>query len=71
MITTPNGRKFLNLPLLAHLTGYPVRSDYQHPDEPDLLPRANAIVVFPAFFNTLNKWASGISDTLAVGLLCE
>jgi hypothetical protein len=28
-------------------------------------------VVFPASFNTLNKWALGISDTLAVGLLSE
>jgi hypothetical protein len=29
------------------------------------------MVVFPATFNTLNKWALGISDTLAVGLLSE
>jgi len=28
-------------------------------------------VVFPATFNTINKWALGISDTLALGLLCE
>ncbi|HEU5375117.1 MAG TPA: flavoprotein, partial [Ktedonobacteraceae bacterium] len=49
----------------------PVRSEYKHPDEPDILPRADAMVVFPATFNTLNKWAMGISDTLAVGLLSE
>jgi flavoprotein len=30
-----------------------------------------SFIVFPAFFNTMNKWASGISDTLAVGLLSE
>jgi len=36
-----------------------------------LLPRADAIVVFPASFNTINKWALGISDTLAVGILSE
>ncbi len=71
VITTPSGSKFLNLPQLAQQTGYPVRSTYKSPDEPDLLPRADAIVVFPASFNTLNKWALGISDTLAVGLLCE
>ncbi len=71
VITTPNGRKFLNMPLLAHLTGHPVRSEYKQPDEPDVLPRADAIVVFPASFNTINKWALGISDTLAVGLLSE
>lgn len=70
-ITTPNGRKFLNIPQLSELTRHPVRSEYKQPDEPDMLPRADAIVVFPASFNTLNKWALGISDTLAVSLLCE
>ncbi|MBE3560453.1 MAG: flavoprotein, partial [Ktedonobacteraceae bacterium] len=71
VITTPSGRKFLNMPQLAQLSGHPVRSEYKQPDEPDLLPRADAIIVFPASFNTLNKWALGISDTLAVGLLSE
>jgi phosphopantothenoylcysteine synthetase/decarboxylase len=56
---------------LERETGYPVRSEYKQPDEPDILPRAHAVVAFPATFNTLNKWALGISDTLAVGLLCE
>ncbi len=71
VITTPSGGKFLNIPLLAHITHHPVRSEHKQPDEPDVLPRADAIIVFPASFNTINKWALGISDTLAVGLLCE
>lgn len=71
VISSPDGRKFLNTPYLERLTGHPVRSDYKNPDEPDILPRADAVVAFPATFNTLNKWALGISDTLAVGLLCE
>ncbi|HLG65939.1 MAG TPA: flavoprotein [Ktedonosporobacter sp.] len=71
VIVTPQGTKFVDLPLLESLTGYPVRSEYKHPDAPDVLPRADAIVVFPATFNTLNKWALGITDTLALGLLCE
>jgi len=71
VITTPQGTKFLDIPLLDQLTGYPVRSEYKRPEEPDVLPRADAIVVFPATFNTLNKWALGISGTLAVGILCE
>ena len=29
------------------------------------------MVVFPATFNTINKWALGISDALAPDLLCE
>jgi len=32
---------------------------------------ANAIAVAPATFNTVNKLAAGIADTLALGLLCE
>lgn len=71
VIVTPQATKFVDLALLEQLTGYPVRSDYKRPEEPDVLPRADAIVVFPATFNTLNKWALGISDTLALGLLCE
>lgn len=38
---------------------------------PDVLPPANAIVVAPLTFNSLNKWVLGVSDTLAVSLLCE
>lgn len=29
------------------------------------------MAVAPATFNTVNKWAAGISDTLALGTLCE
>ena len=71
VITTPQGTNFIDIPHFEQITGYPVRSEYKRPEEPDVLPRADAIVVFPATFNTLNKWALGISDTLAVGILCE
>lgn len=71
VITTPSGRNFLNMPLLAQLTGHPVRSAYKLPDTPDLLPRADALLVYPASFRTINTWATGDSATLAVGLLCE
>jgi Flavoprotein len=71
VIATPQGTKFIDIPLLEQLTGYPVRSEYKRPEEADVLPRADAIIVFPATFNTTNKWALGISDTLALGILCE
>ncbi len=70
-ILTPSAHKFIDADRLALLTGHPVRSEYKHPDEPDILPRAHALIAFPATFNTMNKWALGISDTLAVGLLSE
>jgi phosphopantothenoylcysteine synthetase/decarboxylase len=71
VVVTPQATKFVDLPVLEHLTGYPVRSEYKHLKEPAALPRADAIVVFPATFNPLNKWALDVSDTLAVGLLYE
>lgn len=71
VITTPHGRNFLNVPLLAQITKHPVRSEYKMPDTPDLLPRADALLVYPASFRTINTWATGDSATLVVGLLCE
>ena len=58
-------------PSLEELTGRPVRSDYKLPDEPDVLPQADAIVVAPATFNTMNKVIAGAADTLAISLVCE
>ena len=71
VIATPDGSKFLDAGNLAGLTGHPVRVRYKRPDEPDVLPPPDALVVAPATFNTVNKWAQGISDTLALGLLNE
>ncbi len=71
VIATPSGLKFIDAAGLAEQTGHPVRSDYKQPDEPDVLPPADAFVVAPATFNTVNKLAVGISDTLALGLLNE
>lgn len=71
VIATPDGRKFLDPVALAEVTGHVVRSEYKQPDEPDVLPPADAMVVAPATFNTVNKWAHGNSDTLALGLLNE
>lgn len=71
VIATPDGAKFLDAPDLAGLTGHPVRVQYKQPDEPDVLPPPDACVIAPATFNTINKLAYGISDTLALGLLNE
>jgi phosphopantothenoylcysteine synthetase/decarboxylase len=70
-IVTPDGTKFLDMAQLETLTGHPVRVHYKHPDEPDVLPPPDALVIAPATFNTVNKLAAGISDTLALGLVNE
>lgn len=71
VIATPAALKFIATTSVQELTGRPLRYDYKQPDEPDVLPAPHAYVVAPATFNTINKWAAGASDTLALGLLNE
>jgi phosphopantothenoylcysteine synthetase/decarboxylase len=71
VVSTPDGRKFLDVPALAALSGHPVRSLFKQPGEPDLLPDPDAVIVAPATVNTVAKWAAGIADTLALGLIIE
>ncbi|MEV8433738.1 flavoprotein [Streptomyces chartreusis] len=72
VIATPvamNG--FFDTVAVEALTGRPIRSAWRTPAEPRPFPPPDAVVVAPATFNTINKWAAGISDTLALGTLCE
>lgn len=71
VIATPQGLGFLDTAAVEARTGYPIRSAWRSPGDPRPLPDPDAIVVAPATFNTINKWAAGISDTLALGVLCE
>jgi phosphopantothenoylcysteine synthetase/decarboxylase len=71
VVATPLGLGFLDKAAVEARTGYPVRSAWRRPGDVRPLPPADAIAVAPATFNTINKWAAGISDTLALGILCE
>jgi phosphopantothenoylcysteine decarboxylase len=71
VVATPRAATWIDVADLSRRTGYPVRSDYKRPEEPDVLPRPDAVAAVPATFNTVNKWAAGINDTLALGLLNE
>ncbi|MET8507542.1 flavoprotein [Streptomyces sp. NPDC004787] len=71
VIATPQGLGFLDAEAIEAQTGYPIRSAWRSPGDPRPLPPADAIAVAPATFNTVNKWAAGIADTLALGILCE
>ncbi|MEU9705438.1 flavoprotein [Streptomyces sp. NPDC047981] len=71
VIATPQGLGFLDVDAVEARTGYPIRSAWRSPGDPRPLPPADAIAVAPATFNTINKWAAGIADTLALGVLCE
>jgi phosphopantothenoylcysteine synthetase/decarboxylase len=71
VIATPSAVKFMDTGQLAALTGHVVRSEFKQPDDPDILPMPDAVAVVPATFNTVNKLAHGISDTLALGVVNE
>ncbi|MBD0739424.1 flavoprotein [Streptomyces sp. CBMA29] len=71
VVATPLGLGFIDQAAVEAQTGYPVRSAWRKPGDVRPLPPADAIAVAPATFNTVNKWAGGIADTLALGILCE
>lgn len=71
VILTPVAATWVDIDRLADITQSPVRVNPRPPYEQDPLPPADAILAAPLTFNTINKWAAGISDTLALGLLNE
>jgi Flavoprotein len=71
VLATPSATRFIDPAALEEQTGHPVRSDYKEPGTEDVLPPPDAIIVAPATLNTINKWAYGICDTLALGILVE
>ena len=71
VIATPLALRFFDTADVEARTGRPIRSAWRAPGDPRPFPDPDAVVVAPATFNTVNKWAAGISDTLALGALCE
>jgi phosphopantothenoylcysteine synthetase/decarboxylase len=70
VIATPTALEFFDPAAIESQTGNPVRSQYRKAGEPRS-EIADAIIVAPATYNTINKWAQGISDTYALGVLAE
>jgi len=70
VIATPAALEFFDAAAIESQTGNPLRSQYSKPGAPrSEIP--DAIMVAPATYNTINKWAHGISDTYALGILAE
>ncbi|WP_331748224.1 flavoprotein [Streptomyces sp. NBC_00648] len=61
----------IEIEALEALTGHPVRHQYKLPSQDDVLPPPDALLVAPLTSNTLAKWATAVSDTLALGLITE
>ncbi|WP_020380387.1 flavoprotein [Nocardiopsis potens] len=71
VLSTPNGTRFHQPERLAELTGEQVRVEYRMPGTGKSLPPADAVLACPLTFNSTNKFAQGIADCFAIGLLCE
>jgi phosphopantothenoylcysteine synthetase/decarboxylase len=72
VIPTDTARQhFLDLAALENLTGHRLRGRFRAPGEPGRLPGADAVIVAPASYNTINKWAAGIADSYPLTLLAE
>jgi phosphopantothenoylcysteine synthetase/decarboxylase len=70
-VTTPAALPWIDADLLEQLTGHAVRSQFRGPDEGQFAPRADALLLAPATFNTINKTTAGINDNLVLGLTSE
>ncbi|MET9292614.1 flavoprotein [Streptomyces sp. NPDC003077] len=62
---------FVDMGAVEEATGRPVRCDWRRSGEAKRNPPADAVIVAPMTMNTANKFAAGIADTYALGLLVE
>ena len=70
VIATPAALAFIDPEALEKQTGRPIRSHHRKPGSPRS-PKADAIIIAPASFNTVNKLANGIADTYALDVANE
>lgn len=69
---TPSASDFIEPQAIESLTGHPVRSTYQSsPGIRRSLPAADALVIAPATYNSINKIALGLADNYAMSSVAE
>ncbi|MFI7022687.1 flavoprotein [Micromonospora sp. NPDC049900] len=69
---TPIGIDFIDVPAIEELTGTEVRSSYRaSPGDRRQLPTADALVIAPATYNSINKIAIGLADNYAMTSVAE
>lgn len=71
VILSPTAATWVDVDHLAKVSEHPIRILPRTPSEPDPLPDPDAVLAAPLTFNSMCKWAAGISDTLALGILNE
>ncbi|AVT29640.1 flavoprotein [Plantactinospora sp. BC1] len=69
---TPSAIDFIDTQAIESMTGHPVRSTYlSPPGARRTLPGADALVIAPATYNSINKIALGIADNYAMTSVAE
>ncbi|MFE9689509.1 flavoprotein [Micromonospora sp. NPDC005806] len=69
---TPSALDFIDIQATERLTGHPVRSTYRSfPGTRRSLPAADALIIAPATYNSINKIALGIADNYAMTTVAE
>ncbi|EEP73558.1 flavoprotein [Micromonospora sp. ATCC 39149] len=69
---TPSALDFIGPEAIERLTGHPVRSTYRSsPGTRRSLPTADALIIAPATYNSVNKIALGIADNYALTTIAE
>jgi phosphopantothenoylcysteine synthetase/decarboxylase len=69
---TQSALNFFDSAQVARASGKPVRTTYKFaPDGRRISPPADALIVAPATFNTINKLAAGIADTYSLSSVAE
>jgi phosphopantothenoylcysteine synthetase/decarboxylase len=68
---TTDAAGWIDLPALEQVAGVPVRTTHRTPGTGTRSTLPDAAVVCPATFNTVNKLAAGLADSLVVSALCE
>jgi hypothetical protein len=69
---TDHALDFVDVGEIRRASGRPVRTGYRFAADGALVsPRADALLIAPATFNTINKIAAGIADTYALSSVAE
>jgi len=72
VVATPSAVAFLDVPAIHRLSGNDVRSDYAAAGQPrSHSAAADALIIAPATYNTVNKLALGVNDTYALNVAAE
>lgn len=72
VVLTPSASSWVDAPSITATTGTEPTSTQRLPGRPAQPEFATgSVLVAPLTFNSLNKWALGIADNYALGILCE